>query len=185
MTQLWETYCDWLLKEVGFTEMRSCGRSPSGARLYPRDYDILMRKLHDTDFRWVIGRDENRMNYGLSLRYDFFDDVEVSGGAFMRPCSVLEMLIGLAIRLDSEYVGDPGDPHPEELFWSMICNMRLNEMDNEHFNETKCNKILDIWLDREFRDDGFGSPFPLKNVTFDSTNEEIWKQAMAYLTENY
>lgn len=188
MTQLWDTYCDWLLDKVGFVGDFVCGRSGDsgmGRRLHPDDYYILMRSLHSRPFTWKIERDENRMKDGIRLRYDFFDDTGINGGSFGEPCSILEFMVGLAIRLDTEYVGDPGDPHPEELFWQMVCNLGLKEMRDDQFNKRKFDEIIDIWLEREFKINGEGSIFPLKNVTFDSREEEIWKQSMAYLTENY
>lgn len=188
MERLWNEYCSWLLKEVGFVGDFRCSRVKYDAgpgHLYPRHYDILMRTLHDTDFYWVIKRDESRMKDGLVLRYDFFDDLEVVGGSFARPCSVLEMLVGLAIRIENEYIGDPGDPHPERFFWQMICNLGLNEFDNEHFDGQKVDETVTKMLNREYNSDGFGGIFPLKGDTFDCREEEIWKLAMAYLTENY
>lgn len=185
MTLMWDIYFDWLLKEVNFIDGFDRGRVPSGRRLYPVDYTILMRKLHETDFKWILERDENRVKDGLALRSDFFDDVEISTTAFIRECSVLELLVGLAIRVDEEYIGDPMNPHPEIFFWDMIHNLGLDVMDNNHFNEVKCDEIIDIWMKREFESDGNGSPFPLKNVTFDSREVEIWRQVMAYLSENY
>ena len=182
---MWDTYRDWLLEEVRFTGNRKLERPNRRLNiLLPSDYELLMRTLHDIDFKWVIERDENRMKDGLALRYDFFDDNDIDGG-FVRPCSVLEMLIGFAIRLDCEYIGDPGDPDPMDIFWKMICNLGLWMYDNDNFNEFAVEEKVDIWLKRGFRSDGFGGIFPLKNVTFDCRNEEIWKLAMAYITENY
>lgn len=188
MTQLWDNYCNWLLDKVGFVGDFNCGRSGGssvGRRLHPDDYYILMRSLHNRPFTWTVERDENRMKDGIALRYDFFDELGINGGAFWEQCSILEFMVGLAIRLDGEYVGDPGDPHPEELFWDMIVNLGLNELRDADFDQKKCDKILDIWLKRCHESDGKGSIFPQKVTKFDSREEEIWKQAMAYLTENY
>ena len=185
MALLWDIYFDWLLKEVHFEDGFDGGKVPTGSHLYPANYYILMRKLHETDFKCIIDRDENRVKDGLALREDFFDDLEITATAFIRECSILEMLVGLAIRIDEEYSGDPMNPHPEIFFWDMIHNLGLDKMDNEHFNEVKCEKIINIWVNREFDSDGYGSPWPLKNVTFDSREAEIWRQVMAYLSENY
>jgi len=188
LINLWDEYCDWLLGEVGFTNGHAFDgrRVPTGAGGYPDDYYILMEELHNIDFKFVIERDESRLKDGLALRYDFFDDYpNISGANFTKPCSVLEMLIGLAIRIDNEYIGDPGNPHPEYFFWDMIHNLGLDIYDNDHFNKENVREKVQIWMNREFKSDGTGSIFKLKNVTFDFRNVEIWQQAMAYLTENY
>lgn len=185
MILMWDEYRDWLLDKVGFTEyevLKIPGRGLS--HYFPFNYTLLMRKLHDIDFTWTIERDENRMKDGLALRYDFFDENEVDGG-FIRPCSVLEMLIGLSLRLECDYIGDPGDPHPVDIFWKMICNLGLAEFYDTFFDERKVQKIVDIWMKRQYDSDGKGGIFPLNYVTFDSRKEEIWKLAMAYITENY
>lgn len=187
MTQLWNDYGKWLLKEVGFVDERFDAREPGyfGRAVKPSNYDILMRSLHNRDFIWIIERDENRMKDGLSLRYNFFDECDVNGGNFGSPCSVLEMLVALVIRLDSEFIGDPGNPHPEYLFWEMLCNLGLNLYDDSHWDEQKFNKIIDIWLERRFSKSGDGGIFPLESATFDCRNEEIWRLALAYLNENF
>lgn len=192
MESLWKEYCNWLLNLVGFVGDFRCSRVKYDAgpgHLRPKNYDILMSKLHDRDFYYIIESDESRMKDGLILRYDFFDDCDIIGGSFKNPCSVLEMLVGLAVRIDSEYIGDPGDPHPERFFWEMICNLGLNTLDNEHFNSDTFDRIIVTWLNREYDFDGKGSIFPLKSVTSDGFSDtkvtEIWQLAMAYITDNY
>lgn len=185
MTLMWDEYRDWLLDKVGFKDyelLKLPGREHSC--YYPWNYELLMRKLHDIDFKWFLERDENRMKDGLALRYDFFDENEVDGG-FIRPCSVLEMLVGLSLRLECDYIGDPGDPHPVDIFWQMICNLGLGNYFDTRFDSGRVEKIVDIWMSRRYDYDGKGGIFPLKGDTFDSREEEIWKLAMAYITENY
>ena len=183
---MWDEYRDWLLNKVGFVEYEALILPGKGriSHMYPFNYELLMRELHEIDFKWIIDRDENRMKDGLALRYDFFDDSDVDGG-FIRPCSVLEMLVALALRLESDYIGDPGDPHPIDIFWSMICNLGLWMYYDNNFNEFAVEEKVDIWLERHFKSNGEGSIFPLKYDTFDSREAEIWTQAMAYITENY
>ena len=188
MELLWDKYRDWLLEEVGFVDYNFYIERPGhfAGPLYPHNFELLMRKLHDTEFEWILERDENRMKDGMALRYDFFDEqTDIEGGAFMRPASVLEVLVGLAVRLDCEYIGDPGSPHPEIIFWDMIKNLGLDKYNDAHFNEMYVEEIIENWLKRQYRSDGKGSIFKLKGDTFDCRNEEIWKLAMAYITENY
>lgn len=188
MNHLWYDYKNWLLDRVGFNNLE---RRDLGG-FHQSDYDALMTALHETEFIYVIDRDENRMRDGLRLRYYFFQDIGMSTDAdFVSdvsdpiPCSVLEVLVALAIKIDDNYTGDPADPHPEIVFWDMIKNLGLHKFINSTFNAVEFDKIMDFWLMREFGNDGNGSIFPVKSVTFLSKSEEIWRQATAYISENY
>ena len=180
LDNIWNNYGEWLLNYVGFTNM-----STRDGRPLVDQYVKLMDHLHNVPFEWKIQLDENRTKDGLALRYDFFDDCGVSGADFERPCCVLEMLIGLALRISDEYIGDPSDEHPELIFWDMICNLGLDQFKNNRFDVSEVDKILYIWMRREFKSDGYGSLFPLKSATFDQRKCEIWSQMMAYLSENF
>lgn len=187
MLNMWDEYRDWLLNKVGFMDYKVLPRPSRFSRSgfsRPENYELLMRELHEINFLWSIERDENRMKDGLALRYDFFDDHGVDG-SFTKQCSVLEVLVALALRLDCDYIGDPGDPHPEYIFWEMVCNLGLWMYENDNFNEFAVEEKVADWLERRYKSDGKGGIFPLKHVTFDCRNEEIWKLAMAYITENY
>lgn len=170
MNSLWTEYGQWLLNRVGF---------------HKRNYSILMKHLHNSPFEPMMERDENRSADGTMLRGDFFSDIGVSGDFLDRECSVLEMLVGLSIRIDEEYIGNPAEPHPEIIFWKMICNLGLNRYIDKIFEYDAVFEILKTWILREFSFDGRGSIFPLKYPETDQRNCEIWSQMQAYLDENY
>lgn len=189
MIDLWNEYINWLLNRVHFENLRGDVRHGFSSSL---KYKKLMDILGNTTFNVIIERDVNRVKDGLSLRYDFFDDCGVNGGCFTQPCSILEFLIGLSIRIDTEYIGDPAEECPEFIFWEMICNLGLDKMDDTNFNTEDVREILDIFVNREYRGDGKGNIFPLKSVTIDEKgdkidqkNVEIWSQMLAYISENY
>lgn len=168
---LWDQYREWLLRRVGFVR---------------RNYDRLMIELHNSPFEWVIERDKNRARDGMVLREEFFDSIDFPGGNFDRECSVLEMLVGLSIRIDDEYIGNPADPHPEKIFWEMICNLDLQINNDRNFDGNQVFAVIRTWVLREFRPDGKGSIFPLKSdIQSDIRHVEIWTQMQEYLNENY
>lgn len=176
---LWEPYGNWLLLNIGFRK---------------RGYGKLMDHLHRTIFTWTIERDENRAEDGMKYRTEFWSSLggnapeNLKNSLLNKPCSVLEMLIGLAIRVENEYIGDPENPHPEVFFWEMCCNLGLDEFKNKGFSAKKCgncDKKLLTWLKRNHNSDGFGSIFPIKNTERDLKNVEIWSQCMEYLSKNY
>jgi hypothetical protein len=64
-------------------------------------YWILLRELHSREFIWTVANDDNRAKDGCDLRdeyihYKRYEDCRCLDG----PCSVLEMLIALARRID-------------------------------------------------------------------------------------
>lgn len=161
-----------------------------------RGYENLFELLQNIEFTWLIERDENRAGDGLELRddYEFSIDITDSDNLLVEdfmncPCSVLEMLIGLAIRVDEEYLGDPADPHPEDFFWEMIKNLDLDCFTNRILQKRSNVDVLQarirIWLKRRFAKNGLGSPFPVYNDDRNQRDLEIWDQMNSYINENY
>ena len=172
--KLWYDYGLWLMDRVGFKRKK---------------YDNLLLELHYIPFRYSIPLDENRVEDGMELRDNFGLEIDCSNLSFDNDCSVLEVLVALAIRIEYEYIGDPREEHPEKIFWEMIEN--LFDMDK---NWRLCGPRIDVqfvhyiverWLNRSFDYDGTGSIFPLKNPDCDQTGIEIWSQMNRYLMENY
>lgn len=161
------------------------------------DYRTLMTILFDRVYDCFVDNDGNRKETGLYLRYVFEDETgypisEYKEVGLNVPCSVLEMLIGLAISIENDIMYDPefGD-RTAMWFWMMLENLGLDKATDEEigfdlrFGVPYIDHILDTWLGRKFDYDGTGSPFPLKNPQEDQRNVEIWYQAMAYLDENF
>ena len=69
-------------------------------------YRRLLEMLHTMEFKYFVDYDENRASDGVNLRWYYVDD----GGddhilRWKEPCTVLEMLIALALNMDKT-VGD-------------------------------------------------------------------------------
>ena len=170
IVNLLHEYYIWLLKHVHFNDNR---------------YDLLMQQLFDSPFEVILDRDVNRIDDCLSLRGQFFYEIGVNGDfSNKKPC-ILELLISLAIRIDNEYLGNPDDPHPEFMFWEMICNLKLDKFDNSHYNCDEIYKILGIFVGRQYDFCGRGGIFPVKSRVSDQRELEIVSQMKAYLSENY
>lgn len=151
-------------------------------------HTLLLSYLFDTPFRWSykIPTDANRAKDGQLLRdryanetgdYILYEDKKEA-------CNVLEMLVALSIRIEEDITGDPGNDHPEKWFWTMIRNLRLDDVTDRRFDERKVLKILDIWMARGFEPDGKGGLFPLKRPNRDQRLVSIWDQMNYYLNEN-
>lgn len=152
------------------------------------DGDISYRKLltylHDTEFEYFIPRDRNRAEDGIGLRYRFamlhgYEDVPYSLDG---PCSVLEMMIALAIRCEEDIMDDPakGD-RTVQWFWGMINNLGLGAMHDERFDKTYVRVTVDRFLKRKYDPDGSGGLFRVRNCDRDLRDVEIWYQLCWYL----
>lgn len=156
-----------------------------------KSYMLLMKDLYRRVFYSIIPHDENRAGDGLDLREEYARDswlpkyAEIEG-----ECTVLEMLIGLARRIDFE-LSDPYDDSSTDKtaywFWEMLDNLGLTVFDDESYVEYGgvhyVDDIIDKFLDREYKRSGEGGLFPLKESRKDQRRVEIWYQMSAYLAE--
>lgn len=179
MDDIWEAYGSWLIQHVG---------------LKKRGYSKLFQRLHNTHFYYTHPMDSNRSVDGMCLRDVFLDEVDLHKNLISFPtssmgdCSVLEMLVALAIRCDNEYIGDPKNPRPDQFFWQMCENLGLDRFKNAGFSkkkEAELDDILQNWMYRKHGSDGVGGLFPVKNPKNNHREIEIWKQMMEFLSENY
>lgn len=147
-------------------------------------YDKLLTYLHNKRFRYTVLRDENRAADGMDLRYRFADERRIADirQYLYGPCSVLEMMIALALRCE-EWIMD--DPHmgnrTRQWFWRMITNLGLGSMSDDCFDERRVDDIIERFLDREYESDGRGGLFTIRDCEYDLRFVEIWHQLLWYL----
>lgn len=176
--KLWLDYGDWLVRRVGFQR---------------KGYGRLMDLMHLTPFRYTVERDKNRAEDGKYLRAEFckeyglYPEYLELGRDIDHGASVLEVLVALACRLDSEYIGDPGIGHPDEIFWEFLCNLGLDipRARDAHFRTQYCYDILMFWMDRRYNRRGEGGIFPMRKSRYNQRNRELWDQAMEWVSERY
>lgn len=147
-------------------------------------YHKLLAHLHNIEFTWFVPHDDNRGDDGVQLRRGFAMDrddmslVHYIGG----PCSVLEMMVALAVRcektiMDNARMGD----RTGQWFWGMIRNLGLNSMRDSNFDRAYVDDIIARLLNREYEPDGRGGLFTVKNCPYDMRRLEIWCQLSWYL----
>lgn len=166
-------YFEWL---SDFVQSNSASESIS--------YRRLLMELHHIDFRYLVPLDENRADDGISLRYRYAlqsgceDYIDCLDG----PCSVLEMILALAIRCEEDIMDDPryGD-RTSQWFWQMIRNLGLYGMTDDRFDEYVVRDSIERFLDREYEPDGKGGLFRIINCKHDLRDVEIWYQLNWYL----
>lgn len=150
-------------------------------------YRKLLERLHNINFRYTIPNDRNRANDGKNLRYSFAvaegceDNPEMITEYLEGPCSVFEMMVALAQRCES-VMDDPkiGD-RTGQWFWGMIANLGLNGMTDNRYDEQYVNDVINRFLDREYKSNGRGGLFTIRNCEYDLRDVEIWYQLCWYL----
>lgn len=152
----------------------------------------LAKILWNTDFIWILDMDLDRAEDGIALRERY----SRIGGTYnySGPCTVLEMLIALADRMDCVLDELDGECKIPLYFWEMINNLGLssysdlkftqNEDQRDHYYQ-EIDAILDNWMNRNIGYDGMWGLFPLRNPKEDQRDIDIWYQANAYMLENY
>lgn len=153
------------------------------------NYDMLLWHLFYRDFRWIRPLDKNCAIYGCKLRDDFLESnrsarriVSLNGPFMGRECSILELLVSLAIRMEDMVMSnDSFGDRTGYWFWLMIDNLGLGNMSNSHFDSEYVDKILDIFLDRGYKKNGKGGLFVINDRKIDMRTCDIWQQSMGFL----
>lgn len=158
-------YLDWIIDELNLINPKK----------------TLMAGLNRVEFLWVIDNDRRRASDGIAFRERFPLFHKLSNKDQISPCTVLEMLAALAIRMDKEWIGNARKNRAFIPFQDMVRNLGLtsNRWTGKYFND------VNAWMLRRFSPDGLGSIFPLRHPDGDQTEKEIWMQMIRYIGENY
>lgn len=146
-------------------------------------YRELLAYLHEIEFTWIIPKDSNRAEDGKSLRWRFAYSTHTNVyDALDGPCSVLEMILALAIRCEESLLDDPsyGD-RTGQWFWKMIANLGLGSMTDQRFDQDYVDDAISRFLNREYEADGRGGLFTVRNCGCDLRDVEIWNHAMWFI----
>ena len=164
-------YFDWMLNIIH-----------DGKYAKKNSYFKLLSYLHDVEFTWIIPKDSNRAEDGVDLRRRFtYPDNRLLSD---EPCSVLEMILALAIRIEESIMDDPlyGD-RTSQWFWKMITNLGLGSMTDARFDIYYVEDVVSRFINREYEPDGRGGLFTVKHCDYDLRKIEIWIQMLWYLDE--
>ena len=170
-------YFEWLYDMV-------CAERYSGAIGFRK----LLKRLHDTEFIYIIDKDANRASDGMNLRYRFAYAYEQAGGVrdaeryLIGPCSVLEMMIALSLRCEETIMNDPRiGNRTGQWFWKMVVNLGLGPMRDDNFDIQFVDRTLERFLHREYAPNGAGGLFTVPRCEYDLRKMEIWFQLCRYL----
>ena len=107
-------YRDWLIRQVNTFE----------------DYTYLLRELYSMEFYSLVAYDEDRGTDGLALREEWADLVGYSGSLDFGVANVLEVLIGIARRIEFQLFGTEYVDEWDyvRIFWELIDNLGFSDM---------------------------------------------------------
>ena len=169
-----EQYLKWLYQQVASVRLKNPART----------YWSLIKCLFTKEFIWLIPNDDNRMEDGRDLRYEFLEQT----GVVIDPewlgigCSMLEMLISLGRRLAFESEEDDAPT----WFWLLVTNMGLGDYSDLRFKPYEIeyvNNCIDEVIWRTYDSNGHGGLFPLNDPHDDQRQVELWYQMSQYLLE--
>ena len=149
---------------------------------YDDEYIQIMEILDDIPFRWTVDHDDNRAEDGKCLRELFmYEEDWHTCPKEDQECSVLEMLVALAERIEEDIMWDPNEfDRSADWFWMMINNLGITDR-TENVEE-----IINNFLDRKYDKSGNGGLFPCHFLNGKNQKKmEIWHQMQEYMMENY
>lgn len=150
----------------------------------------ILWQLHGIDFYPVFPMDKNRAYDGLFLRDIYAKQINVDRGLINRyldlsTCTILELMIGLAYRCESQIMDTPelGD-RTYVWFWEMFDNLGLFDCVHAGLvDHNLVNQKIMIFLNRQYEPNGRGGLFSTNDLQCDMRKLEIWQQMMKYLVE--
>ena len=156
-------------------------------------YKKLMEYLYFHEFTSNYSNDENRIQDGIEMRFRFIEAWPRGSYTYhdvyrylTEPCNILEVMTALARRCEDHIMGDPdiGD-RSGVWFWGMIKNMHLEGMTDEKFDISAVEKKVGNMLSHNYKKNGDGGLFSVRNPDLDMRYAEIWYQMNWHLSEIY
>ena len=141
-------------------------------------YETAMASMLDIEFIPYIGNDTDRALDGLMLRHLYGHKID----GIIPECTMLEMIIGLCMRLQEEFEDEFEDNTYGYWFSEIMNNLKIEE-DCE--DEDYIFEVVTDARDRRYDFNGNGGFFPLKHASRDQRKVEIWYQMSEYLMEKY
>jgi hypothetical protein len=154
----------------------------------PDGYGLLIEQMFRKEYYYFVDYDENRAEDGIYLRARYLDTEGGSQGVVPEgPCSFLEFLIGVSIRLE-EMLFDGEQIPIHEYFWELASRLRLTEYNDDAYGYSDTQFVVDAimtsFMDRCYSATGEGGLFPLHPPCEIQNRVEVWYQLNAYLLQH-
>jgi hypothetical protein len=158
-------------------------------------YDVLLERLFETPFVALIERADDRIKDVLRLRWQYADENGIERSIVANdingPCSMLELMIALAIRCESDIMAnDSAGDRSGQWFWQMVASLGIGVLTDDVYNKSKYAddyflSIIDTFLKRQYEYNGQGSLFTIDNPKKDMRLLSIWEQMNLFIGEGY
>lgn len=173
-----QTYFEWLYSYIGPVTDRNPNHS----------YWLLAEQLHKKEFRYLIPNDDNRAADGKALRRVYAANDNFLSADESAPCSMLELCIALAMRMEFAYGWPEQDEGVAIWFWELMKNIGLDIYTDDRYSSTEhawhiIEEILDVVIERLYTPQGHGGLFPLRCTDGAQNRLELWYQMSLYLEE--
>lgn len=147
----------------------------------PGEYKNAIELLWRTEYYSNIPNDQNRAVDGLKLRY-YYEQETGKKCEKIGPCSVLEMMIRLAMRTESGFLFDQKVGNRTNLwFWDMFFSAGFEKINESGQKKWANAHFLDKFLARETGTFFFKMAKSPENFG----QMEVWEQLCRYISEKF
>lgn len=177
----WQRYHFWMINEVV--------PNANLAKIYTNMFEIIDM----TPYIPHITDDMNRVKDAIYMRQNWFREnnciLEIPDNKICCGyCSVFELLVSFAKRIDKEWLGHGGEDHPELIFSVFMDNLYLTHYTNDILrnpieSENMQSRIA-RFVSNDVSDYGVGGLFPLYDRCESQKGKSLWHQMMPWLKEN-
>jgi len=152
------------------------------------DYIPLLDLLHSIPFTVVIEMDENRVNDGAFLRERYLQSEDLYAYLYEfddEKVSCLEVLIGIADRLEYEVGNIMEGDHTSDRFWLLLRNLDIEKYTSDNYKPLVVKEKVRNWMMLKYKKNGVGSIFPVKHSQKNMKSLQICDQMSIYIEENW
>lgn len=181
-SELKHLYFEWMYRLVCDDRYQDSGRGT---------YRKIIGLLFDEPYRYFDKplHDEERAYDGLDLRYRFayengIPQSFVASQLDITPCSMLEMMIGVAYRCESIAADISEGDRVGQWFWEMLGSLGLAKMNDANFDREEALWILDKFARNDYEPNGYGGLFTIADPCYDARDKEIYWLMCQFLTEH-
>lgn len=152
-------------------------------------FERLFDLLYSTEFVPLMEMDTNRCEDGKDIRLRFADSTtnynyrDIYMYLYNKPCNMLELMLGLAFRIEELTMTDFVTDRTGVWFDEMMTNSGLYLQDDYSFNTEEAYGIVDRIITRTYDYNGTGGLFSIQKTNEDMRQIDIWSQANRYLDE--
>jgi len=151
-----DNYYQFLLSQIG-----NCPDNP------------LLRYLFDVDFIWTVFLDKNRAQDGIDLRCLYANLNRLDKDIFAdKPCSMLEMLVAFANRIENDFMGCVNENNAPRWFYEMLQSLGIAD-DMKEFDRARVDHALVRFFNHQ------RSLFQVPGI--DISHLGIWEQLNCWL----